>query len=643
MDVALIAARALHFAAQISLAGCFAFIALVARPVFAEAGGAVSSALRHRLAIIAWASLILALLSSLPWLFLVARDMSGQPIYSLLPNGVLTTVLTKTRFGHGFLLRLALIVALVPFVTTIGKHAPRDGLAAILAALLLGATAWEGHAGAEEGIGGTIHLAADAMHFVAAGFWLGALLPLAALLVETGQDTGRHGAFVARGAAARFSTLGVLCVATLIITGGVNSWFLVGTIAGLVGTTYGQLLLAKLALFAVMLGLAAVNRFVLLPRLATSDHGRKAVESRQAVASIARHAVLETCLGLAIVALVAALGTQFPAAHEQPWWPFRYRLGLDAVIADPTLRNDAIGTAIIGGLGLLLLVYGWYRRRVIAIVTGMVLFLGLGWRPIQLLLLDATPTSYYASSEPYSVASILTGRAIYAANCVACHGESGQGDGPASASLAIAPADLTAHLFVHTEGDLFWFIGNGMDDGVMPPFRDVLAESQRWSLINFLKAHAARFEADTIGAEVTEAPAPQAPDFSFTDSDGAATTLAAALTQRAVLLIIGEAPSSPRLAQLEEWRSVLAESGVALVISNDPDLQAVYESFDRRRARDDRPIEFLIDHDGNIRALARPGDTPDWSDLAVLTREIDTMARLKIARRSQAAHVHTIN
>jgi mono/diheme cytochrome c family protein len=260
-----------------------------------------------------------------------------------------------------------------------------------------------------------------------------------------------------------------------------------------------------------------------------------------------------------------------------------------------------------------------------------------------LLLLDATPTSYYASSEPYSVRSILAGRAIYAANCVTCHGESGQGDGPASASLAIAPADLTAHLFVHTEGDLFWFIGNGMDDGVMPPFRDVLAESQRWSLINFLKARAARVEANPIGAAVTDAPAPQAPDFSFTDADGVATTLAAALTQRAVLLVLGEAPPSPRLAQLEEWRSVLAESGVALVTSNDPDLQGVYESFDRRRVRDDRPIEVLIDHDGNIRALARPGDTPDWSDLAVLTRQIDTLARLKIARRSQAAHVHTIN
>jgi copper resistance protein D len=227
MDTALIAARALHFAAQISLAGCFAFVVLVARPVFDEAGGVVSNVLRRRLAIIAWASLILALLSSLPWLFLVARDMSGQPIYSLLSNGVLTTLLTKTRFGHGFLLRLALIVALVPFAATIGKHASRDRLAAILAALLLGATAWEGHAGAEEGIEGTIHLAADATHFIAAGFWLGALLPLAALLVETSQDTGRRGALIARSTAARFSMLGVLCVATLIITGAVNSWFLV--------------------------------------------------------------------------------------------------------------------------------------------------------------------------------------------------------------------------------------------------------------------------------------------------------------------------------------------------------------------------------------------------------------------------------
>ena len=205
MDTALIAARGLHFAAQIALGGTFAFVVLVARPASCAAGGAVSATLQRPLRLVAATSLVLALIVSLPWLALVARDMSGEAVGKLLSSGALRTVLTETRFGHVFLLRLVLMLSLAPFVGSIGGEALRDRIALILAAALLGATAWEGHAGAEEGIDGAIHLAADASHFIAAGFWLGGLLPLALLLIEAERDTSRRGAIMARDAAARFS------------------------------------------------------------------------------------------------------------------------------------------------------------------------------------------------------------------------------------------------------------------------------------------------------------------------------------------------------------------------------------------------------------------------------------------------------
>src|SRR6266700_1259161 len=59
----------------------------------------------------------------------------------------------------------------------------------------------------------------------------------------------------------RFSSMGYVAVATLVGSGLVNSWFLVGSVSNLLKTLYGQILLGKLALFAAMLALATANRF----------------------------------------------------------------------------------------------------------------------------------------------------------------------------------------------------------------------------------------------------------------------------------------------------------------------------------------------------------------------------------------------
>ena len=75
---------------------------------------------------------------------------------------------------------------------------------------------------------------------------------------------------VARAATLRFSTLGVISVGTLLVTGIVNTWYLAGSIEALTGTYYGQLLLAKIALFFAMVAIAAVNRQWLTPRLMQS-------------------------------------------------------------------------------------------------------------------------------------------------------------------------------------------------------------------------------------------------------------------------------------------------------------------------------------------------------------------------------------
>jgi len=412
----------------------------------------------------------------------------------------------------------------------------------------------------------------------------------------------------------------------------------------LIGTLYGQLLLFKVSLFAVMVTMAAINRLRLQPRFNVSDHGRKAMESRAAISHIERNALIEALIGLGVIAIVAVLGTQSPAAHEQPWWPFPYRLGFDKIAAVPDLRKDAIGTTILAVLGLVLIGLGWRRRRMLTTVTGLVLFLGLGWRPIQLMMIEATPTSYYRSSEPFAVRSILAGGKIYTQNCANCHGRAGLGDGPLAAELPIAPADLTFHLSAHRDGDLFWFISNGMDGGIMPAFAASLDEAQRWDVIAALRAHADS-ELDTLSADVTTDSAPLAPDFSFPAADGAPGTLKALVARSAVLLLLADAPQSPLRARLEDWRSLLAASGITLLaMTDDPALRSVYAFYDpqrpRKAATSPMAVAFLIDRDGYIRAIWHPGDRPDWSDLETLNQEIAAMERLKLAPAVPNVHVH---
>ncbi len=115
-------------------------------------------------------------------------------------------------------------------------------------------------------------------------------------------------------ALARFSGLGSLIVAAIVVSGLVNSWFLVGPtrLEGLWMTFYGRLLLVKLALFAGMLGLAAVNRFRLTPALGGAlGHS---VDPAGAIKALRASVGLELTAGITVLAAVAWLGTLAPPA-----------------------------------------------------------------------------------------------------------------------------------------------------------------------------------------------------------------------------------------------------------------------------------------------------------------------------------------
>ena len=105
----------------------------------------------------------------------------------------------------------------------------------------------------------------------------------------------------------RFSCLGIVSVATLVISGIINAWILVGSFRALVVTDYGRILMLKIAVFLVMVTLAAVNRLWLTPRLAAPEG--------KSLHALTRNSVAEIVLGLSIFVIVGLLGTLHPAAH----------------------------------------------------------------------------------------------------------------------------------------------------------------------------------------------------------------------------------------------------------------------------------------------------------------------------------------
>jgi putative copper resistance protein D len=297
--------RAVHFAGTILAAGTVFFQLVVAEPAFAAAGDVIYPAmerLRRQWSWLVWFSLAVAVLSAAVWLVLLAAAIYGAPITEVWANGGVWTVATETRFGQVWSARLGLAVLLA---LSLAARSRWSFVPVVLAAGLLIAPAWTGHAGAAPGLAGQLHVVADALHLLAAGAWIGALLPLAMLLAAARSTEEAGWKNIVGGAIRRFSLLGIASVGVLLATGIVNTWYEVGSFASLVATAYGRLIVLKLGLFAAMVAIAAVNRFQLTPRLAAAGAVRK----------LQRNSLAEAALGFAAVLVVGFLGTMAPASH----------------------------------------------------------------------------------------------------------------------------------------------------------------------------------------------------------------------------------------------------------------------------------------------------------------------------------------
>jgi mono/diheme cytochrome c family protein len=121
-------------------------------------------------------------------------------------------------------------------------------------------------------------------------------------------------------------------------------------------------------------------------------------------------------------------------------------------------------------------------------LAGAILFLvglvlGAGSLP------DARASRLDGNPVPASPDSIAAGAELYRAQCVSCHGVNGRGDGPLALTLNPRPADLSVHTVpgVHTDLELYDWITNGFPGSAMPAFAQILSDTQRWHLVNYIR------------------------------------------------------------------------------------------------------------------------------------------------------------
>lgn len=201
-----------------------------------------------------------------------------------------------TRFGNIWLWQ----IVLSGLTLVIAMLRPRRKLALLLVLLSvqLVLQASTGHTAMHSGMTGVLHRANQALHLLCASVWLGGLPPFVWCL-RLANGRWRQPAIYTM---MRFSRYGHLAVAGMLLTGINNAWLVQGTL--LSASAYGRALLLKCALVALMVAIALVNRYVLVPKMKR--------DSARVQTLFIRMTHAEIVLGALVLATVSVFATWEP-------------------------------------------------------------------------------------------------------------------------------------------------------------------------------------------------------------------------------------------------------------------------------------------------------------------------------------------
>ena len=281
MASALVLCRILHFTVVLMLFGAWVYKPLLL--------GRESTLDRTLTRISRWLA-ALALVSGVCWLLLISASMAGAWDAALEPS-TLRLVLGSTFFGQVWswhLLFNGLLLALL--LTPLRTHLP---LRLALGASLLATLAPVGHGAMLDGVEGRWLMLNQLVHLACVGIWLGGLMLLVMILRRPAEHD-------IRALLQRFSGVGYIVVAGLLITGLINVRVLTGAfwptplLSG-----FALILLIKVTLIATMLGLALFNRL-------------RIKDCEQRLSALRKSVIAEWLLGIGAVAAVSLLGTMPP-------------------------------------------------------------------------------------------------------------------------------------------------------------------------------------------------------------------------------------------------------------------------------------------------------------------------------------------
>jgi len=224
------------------------------------------------------------------------------------------TILLSTRFGTVWALRVTAICAAIIISRSLVTRPSKDSWVVALAigSLLLLTTSLTSHNAASTAYVPVINLVFDWLHLTAVAVWVGGLLHFALALTcknELNQERRLLLELIRR-----FSSLAVLSVGVIGLTGLYSLLLEVGTISALFSTSYGILVLAKILLFAPMIVLGAIIQFRVFNGL-TQGNKSPLQDSERWPRRFSLSMRSEIAIGMIILMIVGVLTSIAPVAQ----------------------------------------------------------------------------------------------------------------------------------------------------------------------------------------------------------------------------------------------------------------------------------------------------------------------------------------
>lgn len=520
----------------------------------------------------------------------------------------------------------------------------------------------------------------DATHFMLASIWgIGMLVFLILVFVTTAHRQLVKANWSSIQMLERLSAIELFVLVLVFVTGFMTAHPMVAPkYAALFVTDSGWLLISKLTMVLLILVIALQIHFAWLPALK-----RIAGAVSMAKRKLRRWVMIEVLFALALAGIM--LSDMHPPNHAViNDWPYPFRFSIDGtwgmgmpnvvirVWIGTILLVMAIGAALIGRRKR------WRSNWRLGIPTALTICaLMVG---VPALTVPAYPETYRPTPVPFNASSVAHGMSLFAMNCVPCHGPQAKGDGMLAKTLPKQPVNLLMepHATMHTAGDFFHWLTNGIPEAGMPAWGEKFSEEERWDLVNLVHAISRGYQARIINPRVlSNQPFLAPPDFSYAAHDGTSGRLKDFRRQHVMLVVLFSWPASrERLTQLNGISGDLEsrEAKVLLVPMNDLDqyetamvtgdmpfpvviqgADAIARTLSLFRRTISHPdligegsvpphMEFLIDRYGYLRARWIPQwDESGWTDTDLLMQQIDQLNREKEIKPPPGDFVHDMS